>query len=201
MKARYTDGKTLRASLSPADAAKADSVLRQYGLMLDQVGAFKPWFVSLLLTQLVVQKANFQPQYGVDMQLHTRAKADAKPEKSLETVDFQLNLFDSIDPADQVKMLLTAKGPEESATQLKMIKDFWLAGDAMHLDSLMNSENDAPGARALILTDRNARWVPQIEQMLKGKDDVLVVVGAAHLVGKQGVVELLKAKGYTVEQL
>jgi uncharacterized protein YbaP (TraB family) len=200
-KARFADGKTLRSSLTPEKATKADSILKLYGLGLDQVGMFKPWFVGMVLSQLVVQKANFQAQYGVDMQLNARAKQDSKPVRGLESVDFQLNLFDSMAPADQEKMLLSAKGPEESAKQLLKIKDAWITGNVAQLDSIMSSDDDAPGMRAVVLTNRNANWVPQIEQMLKGTDDVLVVVGAAHLVGKQGVVELLKAKGYTVEQL
>jgi hypothetical protein len=52
-----------------------------------------------------------------------------------------------------------------------------------------------------IVLDRNRSWIPRIDAMLQGKDDALVVVGAAHLVGKDGVVEMLKAKGYAVEQL
>ena len=54
---------------------------------------------------------------------------------------------------------------------------------------------------AAMVTNRNKSWIPKIEQMLKGKSDALIVVGAAHLVGKGGVVELLKAKGYSVEQM
>jgi uncharacterized protein YbaP (TraB family) len=52
-----------------------------------------------------------------------------------------------------------------------------------------------------LIVKRNQSWIPEIEQMLKGPSDALVVVGAAHLVGKTGVVELLRAKGYTVEQI
>lgn len=201
-KGRYTGGATLRSSLAPAAAAKVDSILHGYGIGIDQVAPFKPWFVSLLMTQLVIQKANFQAQYGVDMQLNARAKAANKPVHGLESVDFQMNLFDTLSPADQESMLLAAKAPDESAKELMSIKDAWLAGDVAKLDSLMiESNTESPGVTKVLLTDRNASWIPKLEEMLKGTDDALVVVGAAHLVGKQGVVELLKAKGYTVEQL
>mgnify|MGYP006146283647 FL=1 len=63
------------------------------------------------------------------------------------------------------------------------------------------SMDDAPALYARMLTDRNAAWVPQIEQLLRGADDVLVVVGAGHLVGEQSVVEMLRQRGHTVEQL
>jgi uncharacterized protein YbaP (TraB family) len=63
------------------------------------------------------------------------------------------------------------------------------------------SMDESPAMYARLLTDRNAAWVPQIEQMLRGGDDVLVVVGTAHLVGEHSVVQMLRQRGYTVEQL
>ena len=201
-RARYSNGATLRSTLSPAGAAKADSLLKGYGLSVDQLNQFKPWFVSLIMGQLVMQKAKFAPEYGVDMQLNARAKAAGKPVVGLESVDFQMGLFDSITPADQEKMLTFGNEPDSTMHQLMVIKDAWIEGNATKLDSLLNSRmGDSPGLFATLITDRNKTWIPSIEQMLKGKDDVLVVVGAAHLVGKQGVLEMLKKKGYSIEQM
>jgi hypothetical protein len=59
----------------------------------------------------------------------------------------------------------------------------------------------SPGVFAALITNRNQAWIPKLESLIRGKDDALVVVGAGHLVGKEGVVELLRAKGYTIEQL
>ena len=58
-----------------------------------------------------------------------------------------------------------------------------------------------PGVFATMITNRNRSWIPKLESLIRGKDDALVIVGAGHLVGKDGVVELLRAKGYTIEQL
>ena len=201
-RAQYQNGATLRSSLSPAGAAKADSLLKTYGISVDRVNQFKPWFVYLVMTQLVLSKANFKADYGVDMQLNARAKQANKTIVGLEAVDFQLGLFDSISPADQERMLIDSDPPESSVKQLQVIRDAWAAGDAARLDSLINSEASyTPTSLATLVTNRNKSWIPKIEQMLKGKSDALVVVGAAHLVGKEGVVELLKAKGYLVEQM
>lgn len=199
---QYTGGATLRSSLSPAGLAKADSVLKLYGLTVDQVNRFKPWLVSVLLTQMVLQKAKFEAQYGVDVQLNARAKQANKPVMGLESVDFQLGLFDRIPPADQERMITMSTGPDSSARTMTQIKDAWVTGDAMLLDSLLNRAGaESPTMLSIMVTDRNKSWIPKIEDMLKGKDDALVVVGAAHLVGSQGVVALLKAKGYTIEQM
>jgi len=200
--ARLAPGSSLRGVLSPAAATKTDSLLHLYGLSLDQVGMFKPWFVSILMTQLAVQKAGYQADYGVDMQLNARAKAANKPVIGLESVDFQLHLLDSFSPAAQERMLLEGKGPNESVAQLNALKDAWVAGNAAALDSMLNRSTDtSPEMLKSMVVKRNQSWIPKIEEMLKGSSDALVVVGAAHLVGENGLVQLLRAKGYTVEQL
>lgn len=200
--ARLAPGSTLRGVLSPAAATKTDSVLHLYGLSLDQVGMFKPWFISILMTQLAVQKAGYQANYGVDLQLNTRAHAANKPVVGLESVDFQMHLLDSFSPALQERMLMTAKGPSESIAQLNALKDAWLAGNAAQLDSMTSASGETPPEMLdAMIVKRNESWIPKIEAMLKGSSDALVVVGAAHLVGPKGIVQLLRAKGYTVEQL
>jgi uncharacterized protein len=202
VRGQYRDGKTLRGTLSAKSATKVDSLLHLYGLSLDQLNAFKPWMVSLVMTQLAMQKLNLQAQYGVDMQLNTRAKQASKPVLGLESVDFQMGLFDALSPADQERMLVDADGPEITAKELGSIQDAWRHGDAAMLDSLINTRMaDAPTLFDALITARNRAWMPKIEALIKGGDDALVVVGAGHLVGTQGVVAMLRAKGYTLEQM
>jgi uncharacterized protein len=200
--ARNAPGATLRSALTPAGAAKADSVLKAYGLSIDQLASFKPWFAAIVMTQLVIQKAKFQPEFGVDAQINTRAHQANKPTTGLESVDFRLHLFDSMTPAEQEQMLVKTSPPDSSTAGLLKIKDAWLTGNTVLLDSMLNkSMAETPTIFNKIVVERNKSWIPRIDAMLQGQDDALVVVGAAHLVGKQGVVEMLKAKGYTVEQL
>lgn len=202
MRGRLSNGATLRSTLSPSAVPKVDSLLRSYGLTLEQVNGFKPWFVSMLLAQVAMQKMGFQAQYGVDMQLNARAKAAGKPVFGLESADFQLGLFDGLSTADQEQMLIGDAAPEQDAKDLTAIRDAWVVGNVAALDSLLNRRLDsAPSLRNALLTNRNRSWIPKLEELIKGKDDALVVVGAGHLVGKDGVLELLKAKGYTIEQM
>ena len=201
-RARYANGATLRSSLSPAGAAKLDTLLRAYGLAIEQLNSYKPWFVSMVMAQLAMQRAKFQPQYGVDVQLNARAHQAGKTIVGLEPVDVQLALFDSISPADQERMVLESAPPDSASHDLLRIEHAWRIGDAPGLDSIVNKV--AVGSARLLaalVTQRNVSWMPKIEQLLRGPDDTLVVVGAAHLVGAQGIIALLRAKGYTVEQL
>jgi uncharacterized protein YbaP (TraB family) len=201
-RAKFTDGATLRSTLSPAAVAKLDTVLKAYNLTVDQLNGFKPWFVSVVMSQLVMQRAKFQAQYGVDLQLNTRAHQAGKTIVGLEPVDVQLGLFDAIAPADQERLILERTSPDSAARQLLKIKDAWLVGDMATLDSILNKRTPE-GERlfALMVTNRNKSWMPKIDSLLNGKDNALVVVGAAHLVGKHGILEMLRAKGYTIEQL
>ena len=202
MRAQYRDGATLRSSLSPAAYARADSIVKSYGLPIEQLNGFKPWFVSLALTQLALQRANFRADLGADMQLNARAKHQSKTVTSLEPVDFQLGLFDSILPEDQERMLMQTEPPDSAVRALSRITEIWMSGNTVRLDSLLNSRlSQSRGLFATLITNRNRDWVPKIERFAKGSDDVLVVVGAAHLVGKEGVLEMLKAKGYSIEQM
>lgn len=200
--AQYPAGASVETEYPKADVAKIDSLLGAYGIPFAAVRQFKPWFLSLLLEQTVMQRAGFQAQYGVDEQLDARAKTSSKPVKGLESVDFQLHLFDSLSPAEQEKMLLESDPPDSAARELTRVRGAWLAGDTATLDSALNkSAHESPALWNTLVASRTKSWVPKIEAMLNGKDDVLVVVGAGHLVGREGLIALLKARGYRVEQL
>lgn len=201
-RARYPSGVTLRSQLSRPTLAHLDSVLPAYGLTIDRVNGFKPWSVSLTLAQLVFQKMNARPDLGVDLQLNARAKANGKPVFGLETTDFQLGLFDSLSPEDQEKMLASTVLPDAAAKELAAIVDAWSDGRTGTLDSLLNKGiSDSPTMLATLVTNRNRTWIPKLENLISGRDDALVVVGAGHLLGRGGLVEMLRSKGYNVEQM
>lgn len=203
MRGRLPQGTTLREVVDSNTYAKLDSVLPSYGLSSAQVAGLKPWMVSLLLSQMTMMRAGYQPQLGVDMQIATRAHGASKPIGGLESADFQLGLFDTISPDDQIALLDEALVPPDSGiAKMAHLRDAWLRADMRVIDSITTSDfGGHPGLLAAMLTDRTRRWVPQVEQMLHGSTDVLVVVGAGHLVGKKGLIALLEAKGYTIHQL
>jgi uncharacterized protein YbaP (TraB family) len=149
-----------------------------------------------------MQRANFSARYGVDLQLSARAVADKKKIVGLEPVDLQLGMFDKVSEADQERMVLQSVGPDSSARMLTKIKDAWATGDTKTLDHLLNEGlKGSPGLFKALVTDRNSSWIPKIAELIQGNEDALVVVGAAHLVGKQGIVQMLRDKGYVVEQM
>jgi uncharacterized protein len=206
MRGMYPAGKSLRGEI-PADLyAKVEAAapnLASLGVTMPVLDRMEPWMVALLFQSVEWQKAGITAEHGVDMHFSGRAKQDGKPVGGFESVDFQLGLFDDMSAEEQAAFLRQSLDDLSGTTeQMRRVVAAWRAGDAAAIDAIMNeSMDEAPALYARMLTDRNAAWVPQIEQMLRGADDVLVVVGAAHLVGENSVVEMLRQRGYAVEQL
>jgi uncharacterized protein len=205
-RALLRDGRTLRGEI-PADLyAQVEQAAGQYaqmGVTMGMLDRLEPWMVSMMLSQLEWTRVGLKPEHGVDMHFEGRAQKDGKPLGSLESVDFQMGLMDGFTAEQQVEFLRqTLEDLPRTGELMGELVAAWRAGDATAMDSLMNgSMGQYPELYDRMLTDRNAAWVPQIEQLLRGQDDVLVVVGAAHLVGDESVVSMLRQRGYTVDQL
>ncbi len=206
MRGMYPAGKSLRSEI-PADlyarVEAAAPALAGLGITMPVLDRMEPWLVAMMFQAVEWQKAGLTAEHGVDMHFSGRARQDGKPVAGLEPVEFQMGLFDGMPPEEQVSFLRQSlDDAPQTAEQMQQIVAAWRAGDAARIDAIMNeSMDDSPALYARMLTDRNAAWVPQIEALLRGRDDVLVVVGAAHLVGEQSVVSMLRQRGYTVEQL
>jgi len=115
-----------------------------------------------------------------------------------------MGLFDEFTDAEIDALLSqTLKDAAEMPKTLEQLIGHWHAGEADLLDKLLNEEMQDGGEklRELLLTSRNENWIPEIEKALKGSKNVMFLVGAGHLVGKDGVVELLRKKGHTVEKV
>ncbi|MSP37331.1 MAG: TraB/GumN family protein [Deltaproteobacteria bacterium] len=149
-----------------------------------------------------LQKLGYDPNLGVDRLLAERAKLAGKPVSGLESGEFQIELLDGL-PADLQEMMLRqsfAEMEQFDKTVDTMVRA-WRKGDVVAAEKLfLESMADYPALREKLLDQRNRNWLPQIENFLKLDEDVLVVVGAAHLVGKNGLIELLKGRGYKMEQ-
>lgn len=164
----------------------------------------KPGMVFLSISSLEAMRLKARPDLGLEMVFHQRAKADGKPVRGLETIEFQMTLFDRFTDAEIDDLLAkTLQDTDQMPEVLERMIALWHAGDADGLDRLLNEEMAEGGERLkkLLLTGRNESWLPEIEKALRGSKNVLFLVGAGHLVGKEGVVELLRKKGLPVEKV
>jgi uncharacterized protein YbaP (TraB family) len=201
-KAIYRDGQTLRQNVSEETYQLAEQHAAKLGIDMRIMAPMKPWFVALTLVAIKFQQIGLEPSLGVDHYLAERAKARRKATSGLETLEFQVGLLDQLSKSDQESLLRETVGEMELlVTNINQIVQSWLNGDSDSLEVLLlGSMKGYPELHEKIIVERNRRWVPQIEKILAQNGDAIVVVGAAHLIGKDGVIEMLRARGYRVEQ-
>jgi hypothetical protein len=176
--------------------------MQPLGVDAETLNRFQPWFAALMLQQLELIKSGFEAAAGVDEQLALMAQTDGKPIIGLETVDDQLGYFAHL-TGEQQRQFLRSTLDESSSAQgeTAAIVRAWQQGDTVALERLLREgSSDAPDIYRLLTTDRNRRWLPKIVTLLNGDDNFLVVVGALHLIGHDGLVELLQHAGYTPVQ-
>ncbi|MDV3254418.1 MAG: TraB/GumN family protein [Lysobacter sp.] len=203
--AGYDDGRTLSDVLSPKLYEKLRRLLARQGSAIAQVDGYEPWFVNLSLLLGLAQSLEFRPDQGLDRYLIERAKAAGKPTGGLETLKDQLDALDATPLQEQtVGLREFLDRPQEMPGLLAELHQAWRDGDVEELDGLtrVDMREKTPETYRLLNVERNDRWIPALRAMLDGDDeDVMVVVGALHLLGDDGVVEKLQAAGYQVERV
>ena len=189
--------------ISPATYALLTKRAEALGVPAAPFKMLKPWMAALTLVQLEWQQAGFDPQLGLDKHFYDRAKADGKTTQGLETSEYQVSRLDGLSMDQQERLLAeSVKELDEERANMKKLVDGWRAGDVAAVERIVLSELKAePALYQRLLVERNRNWLPKIEALFARPRRALVVVGAAHLVGPDGLIAALKAKGYTVEQL
>lgn len=201
-KAQLPEGRMLKDELTEKTYAGLLSHLKDSGLPEVMIGQMKPGFAVLMLTMLELQKEGFDPESGMDLYFYKRTRKAGKTVRGLETLDFQLSLICDLSKDEGEAMMKSTLGDlKEAKTKFDGLIKAWQAGDSASLEKLLNeAQQEDPAIMRKFLTDRNLAWVPQIEELARGTNNAVVIVGAGHLVGKAGVVELLKQKGCKVTQ-
>jgi uncharacterized protein YbaP (TraB family) len=196
-------GQTLDKVLS---AETMNAVVKRFsdlGMPFEPMKQFKPWLLSLILQGFEWQKAGFDADLGLDKHFYDLAVAGGKRVQGLETLAFQLSRFDEMSMDMQDHLLAeTLKELETTKTSFVRMADAWKAGDAPTIERLVLKDlKSEPQMYDRLLIERNRTWLPKIEALFSRPKPAFVVVGAAHLVGPDGLLQMLKAKGYKVEQL
>lgn len=195
-------GQSLRTILTAQEYKGYDAAMQRVGIPAVAFDRFKPWYVALTLTILPLQRDGYAVENGVEQQLAARAKALGKPHRALETIEFQIAMFDDLPLELQRQFLVEAiSGQADLRKQLDQLVTEWGAGDATRLAELMSEGGDDSRARAAIFTDRNRSWVAWINQRLTQSGSSFMAVGAGHLAGEDSVLDLLTRQGLQVTRL
>ena len=194
-------GQTLRAQLHPAALPDYDAALAASGLNAAGVDRERPWLAGLQMMFAQIGKLKFSASDGVDSVLMAEAARDNKQMRYLETIAEQFALLAPDDRELELQEFESGlKDLRDMAGGLEPMLHAWSTGNQAELDRLINGDLDEfPEARKLLLDDRNRRWAPKIEAMLKEKHVFFITVGAGHLTGPMGVPALLRKAGYKVE--
>ena len=201
-KATPTGGQTLRDLIQPETYQIVESTMANLGFPIQIFANFEPWFVSVSLVALQLQRLGFDPQYGVDRYFFEKAIAADKPILTLETVEEQLNIFDELPLEEQDKLLRqTLEEIDILEISFQDMLSAWKSGDTETLATLiLEGFQDYPVLEEKIFHDRNQKWMGKIDTFLEDDEDYLIIVGAGHLVGEDGLIEMLRDRGYVVEQ-
>lgn len=201
--ALFGEGETLSAALGDSLYAAASAQAESLGVDLGPMQMFRPWFVSITLALVEMQRMGFDPALGVEMHFDARAKEAGKTIRGLETGEYQLGLFVGLTADEQRNLLMhTLSQLSDIEKDLNAILAAWKAGDLGEVEETLNrSFKEFPGIYEKLVTQRNRNWVGRIDEFLRDGRTHIVIVGVGHMPGEEGLIALLEKKGLKVEQM
>ena len=203
--ALYPGNGTLREHLSKETYALAGREMEELGLTIESFNRTRPWFLAITIETLEFQRLGYDPAYGLD--IYFTGKASGKKRiVELESFDYQIRLMNGFSDGEQELFLIyTLRDLATLKEKIEELMTAWRTGDTKAMEALVTRTlNESPEIRPIfdkLFDRRNREMTAKVEQMLQGKETAFVVVGAAHLVGKKGIIELLRGKGFKVEQM
>jgi hypothetical protein len=176
----------------------------EYGFPSEYMTKFRPWFLAITIETLEYQKLGLDPRYGIDKYFLQQAEGK-KSIIELESFDSQMDLFRTMTEKDQELFLVyTLNDIEDGRKNLDILMTAWSDGDSKIMEKMMfdplKEDRQLSRIYEKLFYERNRNMTDKIIKMLAQKGTYFVAVGAGHLVGKQGIIELLSHKGYAVRQ-
>ena len=198
----FQDTTTLKDKVSPETYGRLKERIQANKIETDRFERFRPWFAAFSIATLELKRLGFTTELGIDAHFYKKARADHRQMYYLETAGQQLKLLAGVSSGREEEILRQALDEldvvEKSSSD--MIKA-WKEGDARRMETLLKKSLEGfPDIEKKLFTERNTTWADAVGKLLSQKGDVFVVVGAGHLVGKNGLLELLRSGKFTVEQ-
>jgi uncharacterized protein YbaP (TraB family) len=156
----------------------------------NKMSRFKPFFLTSLITQELIGKSK-----SYEIEFKKLAKKNKIPAKGLETIQFQMKLMNEVSDEEHIKMLL--QGLNKDNSEFNKLLSAYLKKDLDLLGTLMNNAELSPEFYSNLIVKRNQKWIPIISELIQNKS-AFIAVGAAHLPGEKGVLNLLREAGYSI---
>lgn len=198
-----SDGGSLQEYMGQELYAEAAEYASQLNIPIAMLGATEPWLAAITVEQMMLLRIGFDPLYGIEFHLSAKAGEDQKEILGLETAREQLEILDELSlPAQRSLLIQTLRESLNFEEDLNLLIRAWRHGDIGFLeDTLLAEMQKYPELYETLVVDRNQAWVEKIKNLTTEEDDYLVVVGALHLVGEDGVPALLSKVGINADQL
>lgn len=197
------EGTSLKEVMGDELYADAMTLASELDVPLEMLDRTEPWFAAITVEQLALTRIGFNPAYGVEMYFLKKAAQDGKTILGFESVEQQLAYLDGLSLDAQRELLLQTLA--ESAAIREIMDDLilaWRSGDIDYLEqTLLDDVSGYPELYDTIVASRNRIWADTIDELLEQDEDYLVIVGALHLVGEDGVPRLLEQRGIRVTQM
>jgi hypothetical protein len=199
----YTGDDTLTKHLPKETQTTLDDYCTRHNVPRQGMEQLKPWVVAVTIAAMAWQQAGEDPSLGIDMHFLNESKPPQRIDE-LESMESQLSIFAEASEVEQQSMLAAIlKQGDKTKDIIKRTQVAYVAGDPDALQKVMDEQDDV-GSKSLekkLLDDRNVAMTGKMEEYLKGKEPVFVVVGAAHIIGDKGIAKQLRDKGYKVDQV
>jgi len=198
----YKNGRKLSTILSADVYAALNRHAQSRGLNIQQFDNFKPAMILLSLTVLELQSLGINTQ-GVDKYYLNKTIKDKKHIGQLESVQTHINYIASMGRGNENNLILQSlKDFKETKKKFKKIIQAWRDGEDQTLYELFvaDMKKQMPTLYNSILVERNNNWMPVLRSLFKNNKTEFVLVGAAHLVGEEGLLQQLKNQGFSVQR-
>jgi uncharacterized protein YbaP (TraB family) len=202
--AMYREGDSLRNHMSHSGYEVLSAELTRSGLNIMLFDRCKPWVVAMTVEIFELARMGYSTELGIDKYFYNRA--GGRRVSALETLEYQVGLFDRFSDDEQEAFLLaTIRSLRQLEREISTIVGYWKSGEADKLDALLSESiaksPELAGIYERILYRRNMDMALRIEDYLRSGERYFVVVGAAHLVGSKGILQILRGRGYQVRQM
>lgn len=200
----YPENDTLEKHISRETYGLVKKELGELGAPIEIVNTQRPWFLALTLLSLKLMRSDFDPNYGIDKYFLSKAEGK-KRILELESLDYQINLLANLSNEEQEQFLLyTLRDINNLKDEMDKIVEAWISGDTNAMESIVLKNFTGKKMSSIhekLFYERNRNMALKIEDFLKTGETYFIVVGAGHLIGNKGVIDILKGKGYLVEQM
>ncbi len=197
------DDRVLRDLMGPRLYAEAESMANELQIPLQLLEKSEPWYAAINVEVIMLMRIGFNPMHGIEFHLSEMARRDNKEIIGLETTRQQLEFLDNLSPRSQRDLLMQTLADSKKISEIMdQMVEAWYFGDVDFLEKSMLAEmQDFDELHEVIVVKRNRNWTNKIQELLKEKDDYLIIVGALHLIGEEGVPHLLSQRGHKVIQM